>query len=558
VLRSRGERWEHINDDTRARVDSYCRRVADSVPSFSRAVALPNLSMTTEWNPPTGLVALYEAAGPMSADFLDTTMFTGSSVYTVEMQDGEWFDDNAAFDCAEGGPVERHVQHCDPNYTGFVGDSVASLSMIPQDESGAPRHVLNDAADSAWSCHLDGPDSFVGVFTMCIRPPRRPVEEKVVIVVGNVGPGQRLQEEMFDMAEKMTDERKTFGDFTASAQYRYTCKVAERNRNRLAAHFAQLLGVRVRCNPDTFSAEKQASTAVAVATARDKRSAQAGSAQVRECEFMLEEYQDLASAMAEQGGGNIEGIASMLEDELLGRDVGVDGVDLLSLAQHLVIDPLGALQDNPYLTQSAADDPAGERGIPYCAKPISATQNSCIELAGRSAIVYRNAVPQHKIPEGHGVIMTLSRAEGVAVMHGNDCAEKSPYPFGNSDPDASYDHATPTCTGRCAEGGQVDWRECAVAAAADAPPFLRWVSLRQPAAAALHPEGRLDTVVPHQDCLVAERCVRRERDLPFMQAVKAQSTAKIAAQHHTMLDPLVIVMAPQSIRDFPDRVIPVV
>jgi len=559
VLRTPSNHWGHIAPDTRSRVNSYCQKVAAGVPSFSRALACPNLSMTTDWHCPTGLVALYNAEGPMSEDFFDTQMFAGSSVYTVEMETDKWFDDNAAFDCAAGGPVERHVRHCDPNYVGFVGDRVASLSTMQKDESGAPRRVLTDAPDSAWQCHLDGPDSFVGVFTMCIRPPRRPVEEKVVIVVGNVGPGQRLQEEMFALAEKMTEERKQFAEFVSSAEYRYTCKVAERNRGRLASDFAQLLGVRVRCSPDIFSGEKQTRDADAKTAARNERSAKAEITGCRQCVFALEEYQDLALVMQDRAGANIEAMVPMLEDELIERGVSLDDVDLLSVAQHLVVDPRGAVQDNPYLLSTgSADDAETEADIPYCALPISTTQNSCIEIAGRSAVVYRNAVPQHKIAEGHGVVMTLSRAEGVAVMHGNDCAEKSPCPFGNSDPEASYDHATPTCTGRCVEGVQVDWGECGLAAAADAPPFLRWVSLRQPNAAALHPEGRLDTVVPHQDCLVAERCVRRERDLVFMQAVKEQSTPKIAAQHHTMLDPLVVVMAPQSVRDFPGRVIPVV
>jgi hypothetical protein len=460
--------------------------------------------------------------------------------------------------CTAGGAVEAHVAHSDPNYEGYVGASVPSLEGMTRAPDGALLHALHDAPGSAWSCHLDGPDSFVGVFTMCIRPPRRPVEEKIVIVVGNVGPGQKLQEEMFALAEERAGAGATFEQFAASPQYRYARKVAERNRDRLGAQYAQLLGVSVLCTADALSAEHQArEQALAEVAATLPR---APSDQPRECRFGLQEYQQLAEDMEERSEGNVDVAAALLHEELVERGVDAEGVDLLSLAQHLAIDPGGAVGANPYLQRSvdedAADGADGAAAVPRLAAPISATANSCIEVSGRSAIVYRNAVPQDQIAQGHGVVMTLSRAEGVAVMHGNDCAEKNRSPFGNADPDAAYSNATPTCTGRALQGAQVDWSAAAQVDAAQAAPFLRWRSARLPSAAALHPDSSLDSAVPHQDAIVGDRCVRRERGLGFMEAVKAQSTTKLAAQHFTMLDPLAVVLPPQAIRDFPGRSIP--
>jgi hypothetical protein len=539
---------------------AYCERVRASVPGFVGATSCANLSMPTEWNCPTGLIALYDAAQPMSVDFLDTAAFAGTSVYVLEVAPGAFFDDDAVLQCAAGGAVEGHIAHSDPNYAGYIGEHVPSLATMAGGEggeAGVPSlgcSVLNDAPGRTWGCHLDSADSFVGVFTMCLRPPRRPVEEKLVVVVGNVGPGRLLQEEMYAFAEASAARGAGFEEYTASAQYRYACKVAERNRNRLAAQFAGLLRAKVRRTADVFSSEKQLLEAARVAAARG--AARPPRDELRECAFVLEEYQELAGAMEEAAGGNIETAAALLHDELVARRVDVAGVDWLRLAQHLVIDPVGAVAANPYLKREAAAAECEDDGVPRVAAPISVTANSCIEVSGRSAIVYRGAVPQHKIGEGHGVVMTLSRAEGVAVIHGNDCDEKSRSPFGNADPDGTYLHATPTCTGRALLGAEVDWAAHASSAARDAPAFLRWVSRRAAASAALHPAGLLDSPVPHQDALLGDRSVRRERDLAFMQAVKAQSTGKLGAQQLTMLDPLALVVPPQPIRDFPGRAIP--
>ena len=545
-----------------ARIRQYCERVREGVDGFNRFVGAPNVGFDGGYGAiPTGGVALFRADQPMSVDFLDgATDFRGTSVYSVvgglEDYDGDIMDN-----CTLGGAVENHILHSDPNYDGYVGSEAPRLRcMEKRDASGGG--TLRDAEGEKWSAYLDTVDSSVGLYAMSIRPLLAPAEEAYCIVVANVGAG-KVTEEVYDIAETMAMEGRTFGEFIKTPEYRYAERLAQRNRNRLAAQFAALCNLTVRGMGDLFSAEKrERDNEEILAPTVVRGDAALSTAKTRDAVFTASEYAQLAVEATELVASSCPDLMALeLREVLCRRGVDVKNTDIGNLARYLMVDPTGTIEGNPYVTHTAAaedDRTASSVVLPQVAEPCSETHNNRITICGRSALVYRDVVPQYAIVDGHGVAMVLSAAEGVAMQHGNDRRPNSVSPFGNADPDAGWYHMIPTSTGRRCGGEDVPWAACASCASVGAPGFLRWPSKRTGRAKSLHPHGLLDTTVPHKLTLTHDRCVVRPLDVTFANLQHGLSTVSMRSQGNTRLDPLGVVLHPQPIREFPRRLIPTV
>jgi hypothetical protein len=561
-------------DAQHAGAAAYCARVWQGCAAFEKFVAAPNAEYHARYgSTPRGGVALYQAAKGMGVDFMDgVTDYAGTSVYAVT-GGFEAYSDEKAGECARGGGVEFHLPHADPSYQGYVGAAAGPRlecmeGAAPAAAAGpaaapgpgrAPRPgSLRDGAGCAWTAHLDSPESFVGLYTMAIRPPLAPAEETYCVVVGNVGAG-RATEQMYDLAERLAAEGRGFAELTATPEHLYAVRLAQRNRNRLAATFASLLGLRLASMGDLFSAEKLAADAArAAAPARARPGAAA-----RPCRFSLAEWADVAAeARARSDNADPAAVSLAAADVLLAR--GVDAPDdLLQFATYACLDPGGAVEDNPFVQRDdAAPEAAGRDGaapapaVPQVASPFSDTRSSRVVISGRSALVYRDCVPQYDIGEGQGVALVMSASEGVALVHGNDRRASSASPFGNADPDAGAFNVTPTSTGTRSHVSAVPWAAHGAAASVQAPGFLRWQSVRAPRAKKAHPEGRVDTLVPHRLALTGDRCLAGAVDKRFAEHQRHMSTPSLRAHGSTRLDPLVVVLAPQPLADFPGRALP--
>lgn len=526
----------------------YAERVVKGCPGFVSFKATPGFTFDTGLGGGMrGGCALYRSQMAMSVDFLDgQTDFAGTSIYAVEGGMEDWtYDKLDEVEGAENVPVERSVKHNDPCYVGSVSkDEGPRLACME-----AAEESLRDGMDGEWVAHMDTVDSFVGLFSMSIRKSLAPAEETYVVVVGNVGAG-KATEEMYSVAEQFSEEGKTFRDFIESKQYKYTERIAQRNRNRLAAEFAQSLGLTVTTMCDLFSTEKRKQDAKAieqskVLATRDLEKYSRGCMQIAD-------YVEVSSLIHEATETSLDELMFLL------AEWGVTQTP--ELMHRLTTDPEGVEPDNPFVDrdhEAAKTKETNEIAVPMVAEPLSETVCNQIIVSGSSALVYRSAVPQYQIGNGQGVAMCLSAAEGLLVFHGNDRKETARAPFGNGDPQAGCYNMFPTSSGQVRFARDIAWPCCAGRATLEAPGFLRWESERVAKHSAAHPQKKVDTIVPHAHALTGKDfCLSRPVDSQFESNVNDLSTPTLRMQGYTRLDPVGVVLYPQPLRDFPKRTLP--
>lgn len=527
------------------RTREYVGRVRSRVPGFVNFTCAPNIQCQKGYaGVPRGGVALYRSETPMSVDFFDgQSDFAGTSLYAVVggMDD---YSAEIVTNCHMGGGLEGTIPHLDRHYKGYCEQGPRLECM---DRSAGD--TLQDASGQSWTGAMDNPESFVGLYSMAMRPQLGPAEETYVIVVGNVGAGYAT-EEMYSLAETFAEQGKTFQQFVDSAEYKYVQRLAQRNRNRVAAIFAKACGLQIRTIPDLFSAEKRQ---------KDEQLLQRGAlqnkrnlAKYKEGILKIADYIDVAGTM--RSGTQRQIVAAI--DKLV-----VWGVTPTPELLHwLTTDPEGLQGENPHVDRSMDDAGTGATNtcvVPVVGDPFSETINHRIVISGKSALLYRDVTPQYLIGDGQGVAMTLSPAEGLMVLHGNDRRENARAPFGNGDPAAGCFHISPVTSGRLRSVSDISWSEHAQAASTAAPGFLCWQSERQDICKNAHPEGLLTGKVPHARALTGQnRCIYRSINAQYQANLERLSTAALRMQGCTRLDPLAVVMYPQPLRDFPNRVIP--
>lgn len=542
-------RYTGVDDLTQkacAGAREYTDRVRAGCPGFVEFVCTPGLEFDAGFGGvPTGGCALYRADAPMTVDFLDgQTDFSGTALYTVESGMDTWCHENLDGD-EEGTSVEECILHTDSNYVGHVEDATM-LRIECMEKTG---DSLRDGENKTWKAHLDNPNAFVGLYAMSIRPTLGPAEETYVIVVGNVGAG-KATEDMYLLAEEYSEQGKTFKDFVESREYKYTERLAQRNRNRIASQFARKLGLTIAEMGDLFSSEKRLYDQTqmklsAELTARDSEKYSRG------C-MKLHDYRQVGQLLATASQDSMDEAMTLLT---------MWGVTVTNeLIHQITSDMNGDDADNPFVDWSASTDTTSTTEtieVPRVGEPFSETLNNRIVVIGASALVYRNAVPQYAVQDGQGVAMTLSPAEGVMIYHGNDRREQAKAPFGNGDPNAGWRNMWPTTSGRVRYTRDVPWALACERASDAAPGFLRWVSTRTDKAKNAHMTGELDTVVPHALTLTGkDMCLFRATDAAFDQNVSSMSTPTLRMQGTTRLDPVAVVLHPQPIRDFPSRRLP--
>lgn len=497
---------------------------------------------------PSGGCALYRADAPMTVDFLDgQTDFSGTALYTVETGMDTWsYDRMESTEGGEDDAVERRILHSDGWYAGAVPTD-SQLCLECMEEAG---DSLRDREDRAWKAHLDNPQAFVGLYAMSIRPTLGPAEETYVIVVGNVGAG-KATEGMYLLAEEYSEQGKTFHDYVTSRQYKYTERLAQRNRNRIAAEFAESLGLGITQMGDLFSSEKRTfdQTQMQSSAEHVKRDPDMYARAV----LKLHDYQEVSRLLATASSSSMDEAITLLT---------CWGVPVSNELMHrMTNDTEGEEEDNPFVDRSERlDTERAQRQIvvPRVGEPFSETLNNRIVVIGASALVYRNAVPQYAVQDGQGVAMTLSPAEGVLIYHGNDRREQARAPFGNGDPDGGWRNMWPTTSGQVRYTRDLPWALARERAAEGAPGFLRWVSERTDKGKHAHPSGDVTSLVPHALALTGkDLCLFRPVDARFDLNVSAMSTATLRMQGTTRLDPVGVVLHPQPMRDFPSRQLPV-
>lgn len=523
----------------------YVGRVRSRVPSFKQWVCAPNFECQKGYGGiPRGGVALYHSKGAMSVDFMDgQTDFSGTSVYAVHGGMDDYTPDMMD-SCCLGGSVTDHIEHYDTQY---AGSSTVGPRLECMDTSSG--ETLQDAVSMEWKGILDNPDSFVGLYSMAIRPQLSPAEETYVVVVGNVGAGQAT-EDMYTMAEAYAEGGRSFEDFVYSPEYKYTERLAQRNRNRVAALFANVCGVHIPTTPDLFSSEKR--EVDKVRTQRCTKTVVRDVDKYKRGCLSHSDYVSIACQIVE--GGQDDMVRAIDEMREWGTETSTD------MLHYMTVDPDGVLPTNPYIdTEKPENEDEGEKipEIPSQGDPFSETLNNQIIVNGSSVLVYRDVVPQHMIGDGNGVAMVLSPCEGLMIIHGNDRKESARSPFGNGDPMSGCFNMSPASSGRVRGPSDINWADCAQLASTEAPGFLLWQCERQECARGCHPERVTTGTVPHVKALTGvDRSVYRAVNAEFMANCDRLATGALKLQGSTRLDPLMVILAPQSLREFPDRKIP--
>jgi hypothetical protein len=480
----------------------YCEKVRAAHPSkFARFIAGPNVSCVHRAMPPRGGVALFHA-GPMCPDMLDGNLHCGTALYRVLNPT----------EAPLGAPKEE------------LYDMAAQLSQREGPTLDlSTTNGLEDDPNKHWEATFDRAGSFAGLYRTTLRAPGYPPSQ-VLIVAVRAGAG-RAGEELYDMAETMAAEGRTWANFVEHPRYRFAENLARRNRNRLALEFAQRLGLHLKSLPDFCAAASEAETELEY----DVEAALEGS-QVRN--LTEAGYLRMAAAVLRTDVDAQLDIAAEL-----GVEVTPDLLDAMDA------DPECDGAGRAFLDVSGEAARRGGARRPAVAAPFSETVENSIVLSGSTVAVYSNAVPLFKLGRGHGVAQCLSPVEGINMLHGRDADPQAEAPFGSALQGGPLRFA-PTSTGRLQATAQVDWDFMTVAnACEDSAPFnLLWDGRGLPGA-----EGGVNDKV-----LYGDRSVYRARDGEFVrQEVRlGQVDERGVSLGSTRLDPVFVLCASTPTRRF--------
>lgn len=470
---------------------TYCENVAKSSTSFAQFKAAPNLTCLTPAQVPRGGVAMYYASEPMEADFIDTNLHCGVSLYRVTGGMQEF--DHA--DALQAG-LEYHIE------TSTNCSAPPSLSCM-----GAGS--LQDKPGSVWECCLDRSGAFVGLYHTAIRAPLHPAMQAYVIAV-HAGPGQ-AGEDLYNVAEEMASRKCSWQEFLNSQEYRCAEHLGKRNRNRLAYRFAAALGLSVASMGDFCEGAP-----VCEADA-DVRGVEPGL-------LSPDQFEHISRLPV---GGQID---ALLEYSL----------ELTTELGHwLSIDPSGDNPENPHVDHRSGDSEATTTQNKI-ATPFSETVYNSISVSGSTVCVYSGVKSLASIGAGHGVALLLNPAEGIAVQHGRDADPLAECPFGMA-VSAGPLQVVPVTTGRLVRTKEVTWCQNALHMASydGCLQCLAW-------------HGK-DNGEPNDKALHGDRSVYRARDTLFHRQVQAISDGEVGTTTttgQTRLDPVFVVLHPTPVRRF--------
>ena len=444
--------------------------------------------------PPRGGVALFHA-GPMCPDMLDSNLHCGTALYRVL------------------NPTEAPV--------GAPKDELYEMARELAEREGptlelSTNNGLEDDPNKRWEATFDRAGSFVGLYRTTLRAPGHPPQQ-VLIVAVRAGAG-RAGEELYDMAETMSAEGRTWANFVEHPRFRFAENLARRNRNRLALEFAQRLGLHLKALPDFCAAPQE-----------------------------HEDLSPLAPSAAPEGqqvrnlteAGYLRLAATVLRADVDSQlDIAAElGVEITAeLLEAMDADPECQAQGRAFLDDAEVSLERRGQRRPLVAAPFSETVENSIVLSGSTVALYSNAVPLFKMGRGHGVAQCLSPVEGINMLHGRDADPQASAPFGSAMQGGPLRFA-PTNTGRLLGTAQVDWDFMTVANATDesAPFNLLWHGRGEAGA-----DGGVNDKM-----LYGDRSVYRARDSEFVrQEVRlGQVDERGVSLGSTRLDPVFVLCA---------------